>query len=139
LADFETLLDGVENNSLLHIVIASRIAKALAVMSTTIGAFAFPNMGPRGGEIAGIPVHISDHAGTNILLVDARGLVCASEAIILKTSGEAVIEMDDAPTMATAAGSPLAPVGASQLIRTYLKTRLTTGRSWPKGTVVVPS
>jgi hypothetical protein len=70
-------------------------------------------MAPTGGTIAGIPVHVSDQASTNVLLVDARGIVAASEAITLKSSNAAAIEMLDVPTSTIAGGSPATPTAAN--------------------------
>ena len=70
-------------------------------------------MSPLGGQIAGVPVHISTHADANMIVIDASAIVAASETINLRATSAASLEMDTAPAQSTSSGSPEAPVAAS--------------------------
>src|SRR5262249_52252855 len=51
---------GTGQRSKLYLVTTPALAKALSFKSDTVGARAYPEMGPLGGQIANIPVLISD-------------------------------------------------------------------------------
>ena len=55
------------------------------------------------GMLTNYPVVTSPSAGANLILVDAPALVVADDGVILDTSDQAVVQMDDAPAPATAA------------------------------------
>lgn len=58
-----------------------------------------PRVDPLGGTILGRPAVItSGLSGKQIALIDARGLVAEVEGVSVTASGEALLEMDDAPT-----------------------------------------
>lgn len=94
------------------------VARILATLPTADGAIAFPNMSLAGGSIANIPIHTSDAAGEAVILIDASALVAAADALELKASSAAALQMDDVPSMASAAGSPSTPT-AAQLVSLF--------------------
>jgi hypothetical protein len=56
-------------------------------------------MGIMGGELMGVPVVVSDGQGSGkITFVDATALAIASKPIELRSSDQAAIEMDSAPS-----------------------------------------
>jgi hypothetical protein len=55
------------------------------------------------GKLKNYPVVTSPNAGANLILVDAPALVVADDGVVLDTSDQASLQMDDAPTPATAA------------------------------------
>ena len=113
--DLRAVLDLVEvgDDSRLHIVMSPTVAKFLTLLATSSGALAAPAMSPTGGTLANMPVHISSHAGNNLLAIDASALVGVAEAIRLRTSMAASIEMADNPGASISSGSPEAPVAAT--------------------------
>lgn len=69
------------------------------------GTFAFPDVGPRGGSILGIPVLTSRASprgvgGGQIALVDPTGIMAADIATEIAKSEHASLQMDDAPDAA---------------------------------------
>jgi hypothetical protein len=68
------------------------------------GARAFPDLGFNGGDVAAVTVIPTDVISrtspgeATLLLVDAQQLAGASDTIVLDSSKQASIEMDDAPT-----------------------------------------
>lgn len=69
------------------------------------GTFAFPDVGPRGGSILGIPVLTSRASpvgagGGQIALVDPTGIAAADIATEIAKATHASLEMDDAPDAA---------------------------------------
>lgn len=73
-------------------------AKSGAMKLTTAGTFAFPQLTPVGGSIAGIPVLVTDAVDTGeVLLVDASGLAGDSDVIVLDGASQATIQLDNAP------------------------------------------
>jgi hypothetical protein len=72
-------------------------------------------MSPAGGTIGTVPVHASDAISNSALLIDAAGLVTADGGLEVKAGAHASLEMDSEPSMAAAAGSPLAPAAATMV------------------------
>ena len=61
-------------------------------------AFAFPDVGPRGGSILGIPVLTSRAAAVGqVALVDPTGIVVADDGIELQVADQAALHMVDNP------------------------------------------
>lgn len=78
-------------------------ATGLAMVRGTNGSFLFPDAGPRGGSILGIPLLVSRHSprassGGQIALIDASGIAVALEGIELSQSENATLVMSDTPT-----------------------------------------
>jgi len=116
-ADLRALIDAIElgDGSRPHFIVSSQIAKFLSFLATSAGAGAFPSMSPTGGTIGNVPTHISSHADSNVVLVDASAIVAVSESIQLRTASAGSVEMRDDPTSATASGSPLTSTESSQV------------------------
>ena len=55
------------------------------------------------GNLKNYPVVTSPNAGANLILLDPPALLVADDGVILDTSDQALVQMDDAPTPATAA------------------------------------
>jgi HK97 family phage major capsid protein len=110
LFDLRRLMDstGSGSNSRFHLIVGPGVARRLATMATTAGNTAF-QMTVNGGTIAGVSVHVSDTLTTAALLVDANALVASADAVSIRMSQHASLEMSDAPGMAVAQGSPPAP------------------------------
>jgi hypothetical protein len=67
------------------------------------GSYAFPNVGPRGGQILGVPVLTSnasprDSNGGQLALIDPSGIASNLESIEVARSTQATLEMADDPT-----------------------------------------
>jgi len=86
------------------------LSSANAVALRLLGWEQFRNLTPTGGDLAGIPAFAADAVGGNVILLDrARVLLADDGEMRVDASGQAALEMSDAPTQSTAAGSPLAP------------------------------
>lgn len=78
-------------------------ATGLAMVRGTNGSFLFPDAGPRGGSILGIPLLVSrfsprDTSGGQLALIDASGIALALEGIELSQSDQTSLVMADTPT-----------------------------------------
>lgn len=78
-------------------------ATQIALARDAGGSFAFPDAGPRGGSILGIPLLVSrgsprDSSGGQLALIDPTGIAANVEGIRVETSGEASLQMRDDPT-----------------------------------------
>lgn len=78
-------------------------ATGLAMVRGANGSFLFPDAGPRGGSILGIPLLVSRHSprttsGGQIALIDASGIAVAMESIELAKSENTTLVMSDTPT-----------------------------------------
>jgi len=77
-------------------------ATGLAMVRGANGSFLFPDAGPRGGSILGIPLLVSrnslrDSSGGQIALIDASGIAVALEGIELSQSENTSLAMSDSP------------------------------------------
>lgn len=57
-----------------------------------------PGLGVRGGEAMGVPAIPSNQAGDDLILLDPGSIALGEDAMELRASNEATIEMSDAPT-----------------------------------------
>jgi len=78
-------------------------ATGLAMVRGANGSFLFPDAGPRGGSVLGIPLLVSrfsprDTSGGQIALIDASGIAVAMDAIELSQSDQTSLAMSDTPT-----------------------------------------
>lgn len=78
-------------------------ATALAMVRGANGSFLFPDAGPRGGSVLGIPLLVSrysprDSSGGQIALIDAFGIALAMDGIELSQSANTSLVMADTPT-----------------------------------------
>jgi len=104
-------LVGLHAGSALAIVVNAQTAASLSVKSAS-GQLAFPDMTPRGGTIAGIPVLVAERvtgdSPDGVLLVDASGLVLADGGLTFDASEQAALVMDTDPA-----------TGAQQLVSMF--------------------
>ena len=78
-------------------------ATGLAMVRGANGSFLFPDAGPRGGSLLGIPLLASrysprDSSGGQIALIDAFGIALAMDGIELSQSDQTSLVMADTPT-----------------------------------------
>lgn len=78
-------------------------ATGLAMVRGANGSFLFPDAGPRGGSILGIPLLVSrfsprTSSGGQVALIDASGIALALEGIELSQSENTSLVMADTPT-----------------------------------------
>lgn len=112
LATFAGLLDDMSelarlvqtgSGSRLFYIVSSEVAKTLAAQAVANGV---TTMGLLGGSLLGVDVLVSDaQAADRITLVDASGLAVFLGEISLKSSEEATVQMDSAPSQDSATGT----------------------------------
>ncbi|OOG62223.1 hypothetical protein B0E46_13310 [Rhodanobacter sp. B04] len=87
-----------------YLVIDVHTANRLATKASSTGEQAFPLMGPNGGELAGIPVLVSDQVpaadsnGRKALLLDATAIAGDAEAPMLDASDQATLQLATNPS-----------------------------------------
>lgn len=79
-------------------------AAEIALARDAAGGFLFPNCGPRGGSLLGIPLLVSrssprDSAGGQLALIDGSGIAYGAEGVRNATSEVASLAMRDDPSM----------------------------------------
>lgn len=96
-------------------IMSSALAGRLALVRDASGALAYPTVGALGGTIAGLPLittgaanEADSDSAENIALIDASQISYAEGPPVLRTSQNAMIELDTAPT-----GDTLVPTAAS--------------------------
>ena len=105
LADLGNLLDVVNTKGAgkPYLVVAPRTANRLTTKATTGGEQAFPGMTPNGGEIAGVPVLVSDQApapdssGHGAVLIDGSAIVGDSDTVAVDASENAALQLASNP------------------------------------------
>lgn len=89
-------------------ILSSGTAMALSLMQNPLGQTIFPGIGMSGGVLFGLPAIVSEYMlrdteGAIVALANARDIFYADEdGLEIRVSGEASLEMDDAPTNASA-------------------------------------
>jgi Phage capsid family len=84
----------------LYWIAAPDVAKRASVLATTTGADAFTAMSATGGELAGLPAIVANGVpGGHLYLVDASGIAADGGPVTVEASGQADVQMSDAPTM----------------------------------------
>lgn len=93
-------------------IMSKQIALNLSLMLNALGQREFPDITMNGGTLFGVPVVTSQYlatggspAGAYIILINASDIYYAQEGLMVDSSGEASIEMDDAPTQDGLAGT----------------------------------
>lgn len=94
------------------------VARYLATLREPLGPRAFPNLSNGGGTIDGVPVRVSQYLANNggsggapFILVDEAEIYLADDGnVTVDYSDQATIQMDDAPTNASA------PVTATSMV-----------------------
>jgi hypothetical protein len=109
LQDIAALLAAVDTDadSRLFLLMNADSAKFLTAKTTSTGELAFPGMTPNGGTLAGMRVLVTDAAGLNVILVDAKQLACAAGDIALDTARAATLQFDSAPDSPSSAATTL--------------------------------
>lgn len=100
LTDIGKMLESVapRSGSRLYLVADPINAMRLSVMTASDGRQAFANMTYAGGEIAGLPVLVSDQLpAASMMLIDGAGIAGDSDVITLDASEEAALQMDTSP------------------------------------------
>lgn len=109
ITDVQNILEEFIKNNLdatdLVLIMPSTLAMVLATMQTTLAASVFPEMTINGGRLKGIPVIASQYAasgaqfGNMVIAVKANDIALADDGRVqVDVSGEASLQMDDAPT-----------------------------------------
>lgn len=93
-------------------IMHSLTAVRLSMARDADGGFLFPNLGPKGGELLGVPVLTTrgspvDSSGGSIALVDASAISIVMEAMTMRRSQSATIEMESQPSDPPTASSVL--------------------------------
>lgn len=99
LADLSTAtadIDVTGESRLVYVLSPAALAQA-ALKRTADGAACYPGLSTSGGTLNGVLVVPSDSAGGDGILVDADGLVLASETIALRSSRQAALVFDSEP------------------------------------------
>jgi HK97 family phage major capsid protein len=93
-------------------IMSKQIALNLSLMLNALGQREFPDITMNGGTLFGVPVVTSQYlatggspAGAYIILINASDIYYAQEGLMVDSSGEASIEMDDAPSQDGLAGT----------------------------------
>ena len=98
-------------------IMSSATALKLAMMRNPLGQAEHPGMSMNGGTFAGLPVIVSDYQGTagRVVLVNASDIYLADDGSVqIDMSREASIEMVDAPTQDSVAGTGASMVSMFQ-------------------------
>ncbi|QHE86516.1 phage major capsid protein [Hydrogenophaga sp. BPS33] len=115
-------------------------ATGIATMTDAGGRYLFPGIGPRGGELLGIPVLTSradtaSTSGSTLTLIDPTGIAAALGAFSVDSAGEVTLQMSDDPNDA---GSPVLPVSMWQTNSVAMRVELAANWSRQRpGAVVV--
>lgn len=94
-------------------IMNSTLALALSLMTNALGQPEFPGIGLTGGRFFGLPVIVSDYVPSGIvILVNASDIYLSDDGqVVIDASREASLQMDTAPTNASAdTASPPAPI-----------------------------
>lgn len=113
-------------------IMAQDVAIDLSSAITLAGATAYPRMTPAGGELAGLPVLVSDYVASGVVaLVHGQEVYLADENTIdVSISHEASLLMDTAPAMDSTTPTPAQLVSLWQtnsvgfLVERYLNWQL---------------
>lgn len=105
LTDLGELLDVVNTKGAgkPYLVVAPRTANRLATKATTTGEQAFPGVTPQGGEIAGVPLLVSDQApapdsnGHGAILIDGSAIGGDSDTVAVDASENAALQLASDP------------------------------------------
>lgn len=103
-ADLKALVSNFAGDlSSAYLVTDPATATGLAMVRGNNGAFLFPDAGPRGGAVLGIPLLTSresprDSGGGQIALIDPTGIAVAMEGLQLDIAEETSLAMSDSPS-----------------------------------------
>ena len=71
----------------------------LASLRGSDGAPMFPNVGPLGGTLSGVPTLTAHAAGNRLILLDASALAIADGGLETSYTNQTAVQMDDSPTL----------------------------------------
>lgn len=99
-ADFVALWDAVRDGDPMRpfFIVSPRGALFLAAQRGSGGAALYPDIGPLGGSLFGVPVLTSRAAGEHLILIDAAELVVSDNGLEVTLSTETSIQMDSGPS-----------------------------------------
>lgn len=97
-------------------VMSSTLALTLSMLTNAMGQKRYPGITLLGGTFAGLPVIVSQYvAGDTMVLVNASDIYLADDGqVVIDASREASLEMMDAPTMDSTAGTGASVVSMFQ-------------------------
>jgi HK97 family phage major capsid protein/HK97 family phage prohead protease len=79
-------------------IMSATNALGLSLMVNSLGQPSFPGVSMNGGVFMGLPVIVSETAGTNVILANAGDILVADDgAVTIDVSREASVQMDSAP------------------------------------------
>jgi hypothetical protein len=85
-------------DSRLFLVTNSTCCKRMCMLTDQHGVSAFPDLGPLGGSIQGIPLVVSDAVGTGLLyLIDASSIGANGGEMVFTEADQASIHLSDTP------------------------------------------
>lgn len=97
-------------------IMSATTALSLSLMRNALGQGEFPGISMTGGTFNGLPVIVSEYVTTDsngslVILANASDIWLADDGqVVIDASREASLQMDTAPTMASAGGSGNDPV-----------------------------
>jgi hypothetical protein len=98
-ADIAALIDGFDGQLDRAFFVASPLTLA------KLSGAARPDVGARGGTLAGIPAIPSKAAGNNLILIDPATIIMGASDVDVRVSTQATIEMQTAPTANSLTGA----------------------------------
>lgn len=116
-ADLRAVVEAFQGDfSTAYFVTSPAVATKIATMTDAGGRYLFPNIGPRGGSLLGIPVICSradaqTTSGSQLTLIDAAGIASAMEDLGIEVTDAAALQMSDDPDDS---GSPVELVSLFQ-------------------------
>ena len=130
-------IDVTGDTRLVYVLAPTTLAQA-ALKRTADGAACYPGLTTSGGTLNGVTIVPSDSTGGDGILVDADGLVLASETIALRTSRHGTLVFDSAPgTGAQNATSLFQTNSVAMLVERLFSAALVPGRT-PVAVVASP-
>jgi hypothetical protein len=87
-------------------IMSSTTALSLSLMVNALGQEEFPGLNMMGGTFQGLPVIVSDHVGSIVVLAKASEIFIGEDGgLTVDLSRDATLEMSDAPTQDALAGT----------------------------------
>ncbi len=125
------------NVSNVVIIMPNTLALAASLLVNSLGQREFPDLTPNGGTLMGIPVVTTQYAanqsgsGNLVIALDPTAVFLADDGqVTVSASGEATIEMSDAPTQDSTV--PTASTGVSMFQTNSLAIRAERYINWAK-------
>ena len=102
-ADLRTMIGAFKGDlGYAAFVTSPEVATGIAMMTDSGGRYLFPNVGPRGGELIGLPLlttraDATTTSGSSLMLLDPTGIAAALGALSIESSDAATLQMSDDP------------------------------------------